>query len=326
MKTQLLGVCVSLSVHAIAAFLLFHISQGFSPGPGTLALDLSFEAAGPMGGAGPREEALSSRETPAPGGPPRAAEAIPSAPADNSSGPVDPAPPPAAPEPRQAEKQPPVQQDPPPEPQVLAQAKPEPEPQPAPPAPDPAEPLDAEKTPADPTEQKASPPRQPQEMATPPEPVAAETAGRQANPLGARNRSQGDSPAGPSEDDNFPPASMAAGPGSGGLADGAGYSYPGNPADSGGDAYFDAHFGFIRRRLRETLCYPSIARQRGWSGKVLVAFTVQPDGLADKIEIKKSCGISLLDKSAMATVRKAFPFPKPPRAVRIVIPILYQLN
>jgi TonB family protein len=50
------------------------------------------------------------------------------------------------------------------------------------------------------------------------------------------------------------------------------------------------------------------------------------DGLVDNVEIKKSCGIPLLDKSALATVRNASPLPKPPMAIRISIPILYQLN
>jgi protein TonB len=58
----------------------------------------------------------------------------------------------------------------------------------------------------------------------------------------------------------------------------------------------------------------------------MVAFTIYPDGRADNIAIQKSCGISLLDKSAMKTVHNACPFPLPPMAARIVIPIVYQLN
>ena len=94
----------------------------------------------------------------------------------------------------------------------------------------------------------------------------------------------------------------------------------------GGSAYLKAHFSFIQGHLREHLCYPNLARKRGWSGKVLVSFTIHPDGRADNIAIQKSCGISLLDKSAMKTVHNACPFPFPPMAARIVIPIVYQLN
>ena len=58
----------------------------------------------------------------------------------------------------------------------------------------------------------------------------------------------------------------------------------------------------------------------------MVSFTIYPDGRADNIEIQKSCGISLLDKSALKTVYNACPFPNPPMAARIVIPIVYQLH
>ena len=56
MKTQLLGICVSLAVHGIIAFLLFTINQGFSPGTRTRVIGLSFEAAGPMGNGGSPDE------------------------------------------------------------------------------------------------------------------------------------------------------------------------------------------------------------------------------------------------------------------------------
>ncbi len=114
-----------------------------------------------------------------------------------------------------------------------------------------------------------------------------------------------------------------------GLLDGAAEKGSGNGetlrADEGSD-YLGTHFNFIRGHLREHLCYPSIARKRGWSGEVMVSFTIYPDGRADDIAIRKSCGISLLDKSALKTVSNACPFPNPPMAARIVIPIVYQLN
>ena len=127
--------------------------------------------------------------------------------------------------------------------------------------------------------------------------------------------------------DDFPEhPSKAAGFGSGsGPAD---IEAPSGDHSLGGgrSAYLSAHFSFIRGRLIEHLCYPAIARKRGWSGEVMVAFTIYPDGHVEDIEIKKSCGISLLDKSALKTVHNACPFPNPPIAARIVIPIVYQLN
>ena len=99
----------------------------------------------------------------------------------------------------------------------------------------------------------------------------------------------------------------------------------GSPANTS-NAYLDAQFSHIRNRLSEHLCYPIIARKRGWFGKVVVSFIINMDGNADKIEIHESCGISLLDQSVIKTVRNACPFPIPPMTAQIIIPILYNLN
>jgi len=99
----------------------------------------------------------------------------------------------------------------------------------------------------------------------------------------------------------------------------------GNPEDVGRN-YVNIHFSYLREQIRKNLCYPTIARKMGWSGKVLVGFTILKNGHVDDLEIKKSCGIKLLDNSAMETVRKACPFPQPPALAKIVIPIVYKLN
>jgi periplasmic protein TonB len=59
---------------------------------------------------------------------------------------------------------------------------------------------------------------------------------------------------------------------------------------------------------------------------VIVSFLILPNGAASDIRIKKSCGIALLDGSAMQTIEKACPFPNPSAAERIVIPIAFQLE
>lgn len=333
MKTQLLGVCVSLAVHGIVAFLLYNIGQGFSPGPTALALNLSFEAANPIRKSGtPEEGALPAPELSTPGGVARAAEENSSAFEKNTPGPAVAEPPSITPEPKTAKS------DPPSEPQALEQDRAEPVPPSLPLAPELPEPkklkkgpkpLRSVKDPADPPERLASTFQESKEMPPPPEPVSAKTSDDRENTPMVRNGSQGDSLAGPGKNsEKIAPEAMAGqvSQGGKGLSALAGETYPGNTANKGGHLYLNAHLGSIRLRLRQSLCYPSIARQSGWSGKVLIAFTIHTDGLVDQIEIKQSCGIPLLDKSALATVRNACPFPKPPMAVKIIIPILYQLN
>jgi protein TonB len=79
--------------------------------------------------------------------------------------------------------------------------------------------------------------------------------------------------------------------------------------------------------LRRYLDYPSKARANGWEGKVSVSFRLGPDGRARSIRVVASSGFPGLDRSAMAAVRKASPFPSPPsREVVLVLPLTYSLR
>lgn len=100
----------------------------------------------------------------------------------------------------------------------------------------------------------------------------------------------------------------------------------GDNPENVGQAYVNRHFTYLRELIRKHLCYPKIARKMGWDGKVLVAFTILKNGHVDDLEIRESCGIKLLDQSALKTVRMACPFPKPPTTAKIIIPIAYNLN
>jgi len=50
--------------------------------------------------------------------------------------------------------------------------------------------------------------------------------------------------------------------------------------------------------------YPTIARRRGWEGKVLLRIQVGADGLPGKIEVAESSGREVLDQSALRTVKR----------------------
>ncbi|EJL32984.1 energy transducer TonB, partial [Novosphingobium sp. AP12] len=51
------------------------------------------------------------------------------------------------------------------------------------------------------------------------------------------------------------------------------------------------------------------------SGKVLVAFIVEPDGSARNISVTRSSGSSRFDREAVQLVRRAVPLPSPPDGV-----------
>lgn len=90
--------------------------------------------------------------------------------------------------------------------------------------------------------------------------------------------------------------------------------------------YRAQHFGYIRDLIMNHLVYPQLARRRGWSGRVVLSFVVAEDGTVRSIQVKESSGHTLLDSSAMETVKSAAPFPKPPVAAEITMPVVFRLH
>lgn len=97
-------------------------------------------------------------------------------------------------------------------------------------------------------------------------------------------------------------------------------------ADQERKKYLNEQFNYIRDLITKRLTYPAIARKMEWSGKVVLAFVVAEDGSVTSIELKESSGYPILDKSAISTVRSSAPFPPPPVAAEIVIPVLFRLQ
>lgn len=49
------------------------------------------------------------------------------------------------------------------------------------------------------------------------------------------------------------------------------------------------------------------------------------DGKVKDIRIRKSSGFDILDENVIDTIRRVEPFPKPPIAVELIIPVEYRL-
>lgn len=96
------------------------------------------------------------------------------------------------------------------------------------------------------------------------------------------------------------------------------------PAD---EEYRRANFGAIRDSILANLRYPMLARRRGWSGQVEIAFKITPDGSVSELRIVASSGFPVLDDQALAAIRHSAPFSPPPRiAAILVMPVNFQLN
>lgn len=75
----------------------------------------------------------------------------------------------------------------------------------------------------------------------------------------------------------------------------------------GGDA--NAILAQIRNKIARAKRYPRQARSEGLEGVCGLSFAIRPDGSLDFVELSKSSGYGVLDEEALATVRRAAPFP-----------------
>ncbi len=90
--------------------------------------------------------------------------------------------------------------------------------------------------------------------------------------------------------------------------------------------YLNENFAYIRDRILKNVSYPDTARRKGWEGKVVLSFVIMANGSVKAFKIIQSSGFTVLDKSAIETVRDTAPFPRPPGEAQLVIPITYQLE
>ncbi len=90
--------------------------------------------------------------------------------------------------------------------------------------------------------------------------------------------------------------------------------------------YTKAQFDHIQRGIQRQINYPRTAQRMGWEGKVVVEFLICKDGTVKNIKIVESSGFKALDKNAIASIKKAAPFPVPPIPAKLIIPVLYRLG
>ncbi len=118
------------------------------------------------------------------------------------------------------------------------------------------------------------------------------------------------------------------GPG-GGTGSGIGSGIRGTSAGSSDSAdfnYIRANFSYIKDMIDRKITYPQVARKMGWEGKVKISFVILSNGYAKDIKILEGSGKEILDKNAVEAVRTSSPFPRPPVAAQIIIPVLYKLH
>jgi protein TonB len=90
--------------------------------------------------------------------------------------------------------------------------------------------------------------------------------------------------------------------------------------------YIFHHYGYIVRHIRQHLVYPEKARRMGITGTTICEFIIMKDGNIKELRLKETSGYASLDEAARQAIKHASPFPKPPVAARIIVPVTFSLK
>ena len=71
----------------------------------------------------------------------------------------------------------------------------------------------------------------------------------------------------------------------------------------------------VKQRIEEVRKYPSWAKRQGIEGNVYLSFIVLSNGLSKDTEIIHPSGSKILDEEAVATIKRANPFPPIPKEI-----------
>lgn len=93
------------------------------------------------------------------------------------------------------------------------------------------------------------------------------------------------------------------------------------------EQYLDDHLTTIRDLLVKYRKYPNMAVRLKQEGNVRISFRLRHNGEVEDIVVLSSSGHEILDENAVSLIHKmAEHFPRPPKAVRITVPLNYSLK
>jgi protein TonB len=73
------------------------------------------------------------------------------------------------------------------------------------------------------------------------------------------------------------------------------------------------YLGMVRMMIENHKLYPHPARQRRIQGQAVVRFVISADGSVTNVALVETSRHGILDKAALAAVKDAGPFPRPPK-------------
>ena len=85
-------------------------------------------------------------------------------------------------------------------------------------------------------------------------------------------------------------------------------------------------YGYVDRRIRNSVQYPARAKKRNLQGRVTISVTIGADGEITALKISQSSGHRILDRSVLKAVEESAPFSSPPDGpVTVIVPIQFRL-
>jgi periplasmic protein TonB len=105
-------------------------------------------------------------------------------------------------------------------------------------------------------------------------------------------------------------------------------SLPPQAAPAVSSAEAGAYQGEVLGRIAAQKRYPEAARERAPQGVAIVRFSIAASGQLAGASLSQSAGDPLLDAEALATVRRASPFPPPPAGAprNFSVPLSYRVR
>jgi periplasmic protein TonB len=119
---------------------------------------------------------------------------------------------------------------------------------------------------------------------------------------------------------------------SGGTSGGSGSRVALAPGGTGGEpgSEYGGYLAGVRRRIQDSIQYPTSARRRGLKGTVNLEILIRADGAISAVSVAGSSSHSELDEAAVEAVRGLAPQPFPaglkPRPLKVKLPIVFDLQ
>jgi len=102
---------------------------------------------------------------------------------------------------------------------------------------------------------------------------------------------------------------------------------PSPPKPSVEEEYLDNHLSAIRDVLIKYRKYPNQAVRLKQEGIAKISFRLKSNGEVEDIMVQSSSGYDILDSDALSLIEKtAHYFPRPPKSIRITVPLRYSLK